>query len=89
MVTGNVVASRKRWKGIVCVGSHEVLFVASHRRREEEKRMAEQSYCVKCKEKREMKDSHQITMKNGKTALQGICVVCGTKLTRILSSQKA
>jgi len=47
------------------------------------------AYCVKCKEKREMKDAHQITMKNGKPAMQGTCVVCGTKLTRILSSQKA
>lgn len=47
------------------------------------------AYCVKCKDKREMKDAHQITMKNGKPAMQGICVVCGTKLTRILSSQKA
>jgi len=40
------------------------------------------------KEKRDMKDSHQITMKNGKPALQGLCVVCGTKLTRILPAQQ-
>ncbi|GCE16074.1 DUF5679 domain-containing protein [Tengunoibacter tsumagoiensis] len=51
--------------------------------------MADVAYCVKCKEKRDMKDAHQITMKNGKPALQGTCSVCGTKLTRILSSQKA
>ncbi|GER89630.1 MULTISPECIES: DUF5679 domain-containing protein [Dictyobacter] len=51
--------------------------------------MADIAYCVKCKEKRDMKEAHQITMKNGKPALQGTCVVCGTKLTRILSSQKA
>jgi len=50
---------------------------------------ADTAYCVKCKDKREMKDAHQITMKNGKPAMQGTCVVCGTKLTRILSSQKA
>jgi ribosomal protein S27E len=48
------------------------------------KRMAETAYCVKCKEKREMKDAHQITMKNGRPAMQGACVVCGTKLTRIM-----
>ncbi len=48
--------------------------------------MADQAYCVKCKEKRDMKDAHQITMKNGKPALQGTCSVCGTKLTRILSA---
>ncbi|MBA2681167.1 MAG: hypothetical protein H0U76_22555 [Ktedonobacteraceae bacterium] len=51
--------------------------------------MADQAYCVKCKEKRDMNDPHQITMKNGKPALQGTCSVCGTKLTRILPSQKA
>ncbi|HLZ56005.1 MAG TPA: DUF5679 domain-containing protein [Ktedonosporobacter sp.] len=50
--------------------------------------MAEEAYCVKCKQKREMKDSHQITMKNGKPAMQGLCTVCGTKLTRILPAQK-
>ncbi|BCL78198.1 hypothetical protein ccbrp13_06630 [Ktedonobacteria bacterium brp13] len=51
--------------------------------------MADVAYCVKCKEKRDMNDAHQITMRNGKPALQGTCTVCGTKLTRILSSQKA
>ena len=51
--------------------------------------MADQAYCVKCKTKRDMNDAHQITMKNGKPALQGTCPVCGTKLTRILSTQKA
>lgn len=51
--------------------------------------MADQAYCVKCKEKRDMNDPHEIKMKNGKPALQGTCSVCGTKLTRILPSQKA
>ncbi|WP_165423737.1 DUF5679 domain-containing protein [Ktedonosporobacter rubrisoli] len=50
--------------------------------------MAEVAYCVKCKEKREMKDAHQITMKNGKPALQGQCTVCGTTLNRILPAEK-
>jgi hypothetical protein len=49
--------------------------------------MAEEAYCVKCKLKREMKDAHQITMKNGKPAMQGECSVCGTKLTRILPAK--
>ena len=49
--------------------------------------MAEVAYCVKCKEKREMKNPHQIEMKNGKPAMQGECTVCGTKLTRILSAK--
>jgi DNA polymerase II large subunit len=47
------------------------------------------AYCVKCKDKREMKDAQPITMKNGKPALQGQCTICGTKLTRIVSTKKA
>lgn len=42
-----------------------------------------EGYCVKCKEKREMKDAKQIEMKNGKPAVQGLCPVCGTKITKI------
>lgn len=51
--------------------------------------MADTAYCVKCKTTREMKDPHEITMKNGKPAMQGVCTVCGTKLTRILSTKKS
>jgi hypothetical protein len=50
--------------------------------------MADIAYCVKCKTKREMKNPHQITMKNGRPALQGQCVVCGTTLNRILPGSK-
>jgi hypothetical protein len=42
-----------------------------------------EGYCVKCKEKREMKDAQQVTMKNGKPAQQGVCPVCGTKIFKI------
>ncbi len=45
--------------------------------------MATQSYCVKCKAKREMKDPTQVTMKNGKKAQKGVCPVCGTTMFRI------
>ena len=44
--------------------------------------MAE-AYCVKCKEKREVKDPQQITMKNGKPAVKGTCPVCGTSMFKI------
>ncbi len=50
--------------------------------------MADTAYCVKCKEKREMKNPHEITMKNGKHAMQGSCSVCGTKLNRILPAAR-
>jgi Zn finger protein HypA/HybF involved in hydrogenase expression len=42
-----------------------------------------QAYCVKCKSKRDMKDEKQVTMKNGRQAVSGICTVCGTKMFKI------
>lgn len=42
-----------------------------------------QAYCVKCREKRDMKDAKVIVMKNGRPATQGVCTVCGTKMFRI------
>jgi hypothetical protein len=45
--------------------------------------MATIGYCVKCKEKREMKGEKQITMKNGRPATSGTCSVCGTKMFKI------
>jgi Zn finger protein HypA/HybF involved in hydrogenase expression len=54
-----------------------------------EEHMATEAYCVKCREKREMKDEEEVTMKNGRPAIQGICPICGTKLFRIKSTKKA
>lgn len=48
-----------------------------------------EAYCVKCKEKRDMKDATVATMENGRKAAKGTCVVCGTKLTRFLPSDEA
>lgn len=45
--------------------------------------MAAEAYCVKCKQKREIKDAVQITMKNGRPATEGKCPVCGTKMFKI------
>ncbi len=42
-----------------------------------------EAYCMKCKQKREMKDAKEVTMKNGKKALSGVCSVCGTKMFKI------
>ena len=41
-------------------------------------------YCVKCKTKREMKDSKEVTMKNGRKAVKGKCSKCGTVMYKIL-----
>lgn len=42
-----------------------------------------QAYCVKDKQKVEVQNPQQITMKNGKPALSGLCPVCGTKVFKI------
>jgi hypothetical protein len=42
-----------------------------------------QAYCVKDRKMVEMKDAKQITLKNGRPAMQGVCPECGTKVTRI------
>lgn len=42
-----------------------------------------QAYCVKCREKREMKDPEATTLKNGKPATKGTCPTCGTGMFRI------
>lgn len=40
-------------------------------------------YCVKCRVQQEITNPQAITMKNGRPATQGVCGVCGTKVTRI------
>lgn len=52
------------------------------------KEMTELYYCVKCKEKTEMKDAQRTTMKNGKPALKGRCAVCGTTMNALLATGK-
>ncbi len=42
-----------------------------------------EAYCVKCRQKREMRDPAETTMKNGRPATTGTCPVCGTKLFKI------
>ncbi|MCC7366399.1 MAG: hypothetical protein IT303_18730 [Dehalococcoidia bacterium] len=42
-----------------------------------------EAYCLKCREKREMKDPKAITMKNGKPATEGSCPVCSTRMFKI------
>jgi len=49
--------------------------------------MAE-AYCVKCKAKKEIAKPEQVTMKNGRPAVQGVCPDCGTKLFRIMAPPK-
>jgi hypothetical protein len=41
-------------------------------------------YCVKEKQKREMKDVQIVTNEKGRRFAKGICTVCGTKMNLIL-----
>ena len=40
-----------------------------------------QGYCMKCREKRELKDVQQVTLKNDRAAQQDTYAVCGAKVT--------
>lgn len=42
-----------------------------------------EGYCVRCHEKREMKDIEKVTMKNGRPATKGRCVKCDCKMCKI------
>ncbi len=57
--------------------------------RPDRERIDMEAYCVKCREKKQMKGTERKTMKNGRPMMQGVCPVCGTKLTRILSAADA
>jgi hypothetical protein len=46
-------------------------------------RIMAEGYCVKERKKVEIKDPQQITMKNGRPAIQGTCPDCGTKIFKI------
>lgn len=47
--------------------------------------MATEAYCTKCRTKREINDAKEVTLANGRHALQGVCAVCGTKLLRFVA----
>ncbi len=42
-----------------------------------------QAYCVKCREKVEIKDPQEVTLKNGRPAVKGTCPKCGIGVFRI------
>jgi len=38
---------------------------------------------MKCRKKVEIKNPTQITLKNNRPAVQGVCSICGTKVFRL------
>ena len=55
---------------------------ANLKRKEAGYRMA-QAYCVKCKKKVEIQSPRQVTMKNKRPAIKGVCPRCKTTVFRI------
>jgi len=49
--------------------------------------MAETAYCVKCKEKVQIKSGEKVTMKNGRPAMKGQCAKCETGVYKILPTK--
>jgi hypothetical protein len=47
------------------------------------RRFGMKAYCFKCKKLQEIKNPEQVTLKNGRPAVKGVCSVCGTKLFRM------
>ena len=45
------------------------------------------AYCMKCRQKRNMKDAEQVTLKNGRPATRGLCEVCSTRMIKIGSGK--
>ena len=41
------------------------------------------AYCVKCRNKVEIRNPRPVTLKNKRPATQGVCPACGTKVFRI------
>ena len=46
-----------------------------------------EGYCVKCREKRQIKGGNVEVSDKGRRMAKGACPVCGTKVTRFLPSE--
>ena len=40
--------------------------------------------CMKCRKQMKMNDAKMVTLKNGRTAMKGICAICGTKMFKFV-----
>lgn len=50
---------------------------------EEAESLLVEAYCVRCKKKTQVRNAHEVTMKNGRIAIRGTCTVCGANLHRM------
>jgi hypothetical protein len=63
--------------------------ITKHPQWEGEKNMDFEGYCVKCRQKRSIKNGTVEKTKSGRYMVSGKCPVCGTKVTRFLSNKEA
>ena len=47
-----------------------------------------EGYCVKCREKRTIKDGEVVTTKTGRRMAKGKCPECGTTVNRFLPNEE-
>ena len=45
-------------------------------------------YCLKCKAKREMRNTERVVLKSNRLADKGVCTVCGTTMFRLVGTEK-
>lgn len=50
---------------------------------------AVEGYCMKCRSRREIKGAKQVTLKNGRPAMEGTCPVCNTKVVKLIAKAGA
>jgi hypothetical protein len=55
----------------------------THNTAHERRSVMPEGYCVKERKKVEIQNPVQVTMKNGRPAIQGTCPDCGTKIFKI------
>jgi uncharacterized Zn finger protein (UPF0148 family) len=48
-----------------------------------------EGYCVKCKASKEIAETVEVVMKNGRKAIKGKCPACGTVMFKILGGKAA
>lgn len=45
-----------------------------------------EGYCVKCKSKKDISGAVEVTMKNGRKAIKGVCPSCGAAILKFLGA---
>ncbi len=45
-------------------------------------------YCLKCKTRREMRNTERVTLKSNRLADRGTCATCGTTMFHLVGSAK-